>query len=151
MTFSLLVLSDNLSFVSEQRTILQLNQRDNYRQVRILAVARIGDKTQCSWRMRGVEFSLLLFSLLFASQQVVHAGDLSLYSYLVCFPLWAFLFPSHLICFEGGRWGDQWSWGKRRWIPTERKGFEDFVRKPPLLQVRLCGIFSTRENRFKTL
>ena len=37
-------------------------------------------------RMRGVESSLLLFSLLFAfCQPVVHAGDLSLYSYLVCF------------------------------------------------------------------
>merc|ERR1712130_833301 len=34
-------------------------------------------------RMRGVESSLLLFSLLFVCHPIVHAGDLSLYSYLV--------------------------------------------------------------------
>ena len=35
-------------------------------------------------RMRGVKSSLLLFSLLCACNRVVQAGDLSLYSYLVC-------------------------------------------------------------------
>ena len=58
---SLLVFSDNLSFVSEQRTILQLNQQDSCWQVRILAVTRIGDKGSSPLKKTGKKGDIVPF------------------------------------------------------------------------------------------
>ena len=150
MTFSLLVLSDNLSFVSEQRTILQLNQRDSCRQLRISAVTRTGDNTQCSRGWGGSSF--LLSSSLFSSS----ATELSTLETFPCILTW-FVSPFNLFILENSldmhwRWEMEWP---VVWRQTEMNSewTERSWRFCPVVSItsgHTKSIFYTRENGWKT-